>query len=238
MDLKKKQLYGFDVYKNWHCKFPTEGLFIEGEQKKILMSEPRIDQLSKRLNLENMRILELGCLEGFHSLMLQMLGVKEVIAIEARRENFLKCLIVKNAFVLGKCRFLFGDLNSILPALSGHFDLCLALGILYHLMNPVSVIYRIAELAESIFVWTHYVSGDFPKGPLAEINYKGCVYYGKYVGEGIIRKHYLSGLEKRSFWMFERDLFKAVKDAGFRHIDLVGKEQHKYGPAMTFLAQK
>lgn len=237
MDSKKPQPYGFNIYENWHCKFPIEKLTVENEQQEIVISEPRIEQLAKRLHLEGMRVLELGCLEGMHSWILQKLGVKEVIAIEGRRENFLKCLIVKNAFALDRCKFLFGDLNKILPSLSGPFDLCVALGVLYHFENPVAIIYRIGQLAESIFVWTHYATVDYPKGcAVEEIAYQEKIYGGKYMGEDT--SHYLSGLQGKSFMMFEEDIFKVVKDAGFKNIDLLGKEQHEHGPAMTFLARK
>jgi SAM-dependent methyltransferase len=229
-------VYGFNIYKNWHCRFPIEKLSVESEPQKILISEPKIGQLAKRLNLEGMRILELGCLEGMHSLILQRLGAKEIIAIEGRKENFLKCLIAKNAFKLDMCKFLFGNVNSILSVLSGPFDLCLALGIFYHLENPVKVIHRIGQLAERIFVWTHYAIDDYPKGPMLEIKYQGGIYCGKYVREDTV--NYLSGLQKKSFWMFEDDVLKAVKNAGFNNIDLIQKERHEHGPAMTFLAQK
>jgi hypothetical protein len=235
-NLRRLNLYGFGIYENWYCKFPIERLNAQGNIEGFFISEPRIDQLIKRMDIEGKNILELGCLEGLHSLILQMLGAKEIIAIEGRRDNFLKCLIVKNAFKLDRCKFLFGDLNTILSSLTGPFDLCLALGILYHLDNPVKVIYHIAQLAESIFAWTHYATEDYPKGFISEIKYQNHIYHGKYVGEDI--EHYLAGLKSKSFWMFEEDIFEALKDAGFTNIDLISKEQHEHGPAMTFLAKK
>lgn len=227
---------GFSIYENWHCGFPVKNLNVNIKLQEIEISEPRIEQMSKRLNVKGARIIELGCLEGMHSLILQRLGAKEIIAVEARKENFLKCLIVKNAFNLDSCKFLFGDLNLILSSLSGGFDLCLALGILYHLRDPVSVIYRIAQLAASAFVWTHYSTEEFPQGPLVKIRHNGCVYRGKYVKEDT--GYYLSGLQEKSFWIFEDDILKAVKEAGFNNVELIQKERHEHGPAMTFLASK
>lgn len=234
--MSKNQLYGFNFWKNWHCKFPFEELPVQGEPQRTLISEPRIEQLAKRLNLKGAHILELGCLEGMHSLILQNLGAKEIIAIEGREENFLKCLIVKNAFKLDNCKFLFGNIDDILGSLSRKFDLCLALGVLYHLDDPISVVYRISELTDKLFVWTHYCSEDYPEGPTSEIRYRGSIYRGRTVGEDL--EDYLSGLDGESFWMFEDDLLKLTKDAGFQNIDLIEKEKHAHGPAMTFLAQK
>lgn len=229
-------LYGFGIYKNWHCRFPLEQLSLEITPVRILIPEARIDKLIQSIDIKNFRILELGCLEGLHSLILHMLGAQEIIAIEGRKENFLKCLIVKNAFNLNRCKFLFGDINEILPFLSGGFDLCLALGIIYHLENPLSVIFRISQLADALYVWTHYSTLHYPPGDLVEVEYRNKTYKGKYVGEN--RGHYLSGLHSKSFWIFEDDILKAVLNAGFKDIKFIEKEEHENGPAMTFLARK
>lgn len=227
--------YGFNMYNYWHCKFPIDKLSID-RYGEVMISEPRIDQLIKRLSLKDMRVLELGCLEGMHSFIMHNLGAREITAIEGRKDNFLKCLIVKNAFQLDKCRFLLGDLNEILASVSGVFDLCLALGIIYHLTSPVEAIYKLAELSNKLFVWTHYATKSYPQGVLVDIKYKGCIYRGKYVGEDT--SHYLSGLNRHSFWIFEEDILKVIKDAGFKSIELITKEEHEHGPAMTFLASK
>ncbi len=217
----------FNAYGKWHCRFPED---INDA------ADPRIEELAKRFDVKGARILELGCLEGMHSLILQKLGAKEVIAIEGRQDNFKKCLIVKNAFVLDRCRFLLGDLSVVLPKLSGLFDLCLALGVIYHLEDPVKMIHQAALKAQRIFVWSHYAIPEFPDGEISEITYSGRVYRGKHVTEDT--GHYLSGLSKMSFWLLEEDLIKAVHDAGFNKIDIISKEKHEHGPAITFLAQK
>lgn len=227
--------FGFDIFKEWHCQFPIGKLSIEGIQEKISLSEPRIDELIRRIDPRDKRILELGSLEGLHSFMLHSLGVREVIAIEGRAENFLKCLIVKNSFNLNRCKFFFGDLKEILPGLSGTFDICLALGILYHLDNPISILYQIGKISKNLFAWTHYSTDDFPEGPLVHIQEEGKIYRGKYVEED--KNNYLSGLYGKAFWIWEGDILKLVRDAGFREIEIIHKEKHEHGPAVTFMAK-
>lgn len=232
---EKPGFYGEGIFSNWHCRFPFERL-AASDKKYPFLSEPRIEELLKRVKIEGAEVLELGCLEGMHSLILQERGAGRVTAIEGRRENFLKCLTIKNAFNLKRCRFLYGDLNKVLPVLSGRFDLCLALGVLYHLRDPVSLVYRIAGLSDKLFVWTHYCTEDYPGARTTEIDYRGKSYRGKRVREDT--GDYLSGLEGESFWMYEQDLLRLVKDAGFGKLDLIGKQEHEHGPAMTFLAEK
>ena len=228
--------FGSSLFKHWHCSFPFEKAPLDKKAEKIIIREPRIEQLAERMSLGGCRILELGCLEGLHSFLLSNLGASEIIAIEGRRENYLKCLMVKNAFHLEKCTFLFGDVNDILPQLRSHFDLCLALGILYHLENPVEVVYRIAQISDSIFAWTHYSSDGFPVGRLATLRYGNAQYSGRCVGED--PRHYLSGLQGSSFWLCEEDLLRLFSDAGFKNIEVIMKETHEHGPAITLLAKK
>lgn len=236
MPLAIPQLYGFENIKNWHYKLFFEEIILMGESKQCLPFEPRINIMRERVNVKGLKVLELGCLEGIHSSMLQSWGAEKVVAIEGRWENFLKSLIVKNAFKLDRCEFLFGDVHEILNSISKHFDLCLALGILYHLNNPVSLIYRIGELADKLFVWTHYANKNYPKGPVEKIEYNGLVYRGKYMNEDTA--NIVGSLLERVFWLFEDDFLAAVRHAGFNDVELVQKEAHEHGPSMTLLAQK
>jgi len=231
------KLLGLQLYKDWHSNFPREHLSLESVFPEMVLSEERIDKLAQRMNLKDMRILELGCLEGAHSLIMQKLGVKEILSVEGRKDNFLKCLIVKNAFGLDKCRFVLGDLEEILPCLSKQFDICFASGILYHLVNPIAALFRISELTtKGLFVWTHYSTAQSPKGPLLKIEYNGRAHRGKHVRENL--EDCLSGLSRDSFWMLEEDLFAAVRECGFGNIEVIQREVHKHGPAVTFLARK
>lgn len=232
---EKLDLYGFKLHEKWHCSFPKE-IPIEAPPSLRLDTESRIQQLAQRAKIAGSRILELGCLEGGHSALLQASGAAQIIAIEGRRENFLKCLTVKNALNLDRCKFLLGDLSEVMPLLPGKFDICLALGILYHLEDPVSTIYRIAELSDSLFVWSHYATGDFPVGPADEIYCNGYMYMGKRVTEA--QKDHTSGVHKTAFWLFEEEFIKAVKDAGFRDVEIISKESHPNGPAISFFAKK
>jgi len=230
------KLFGFNIYKHWYSQFPFTDPFTDDYPRQLEEgAELRIDELSKRINLEGKSILELGSLEGAHSLILHSLGIKKIIGIEGRSESFLKCLIVKNAFNLNKCKFLFGDVSKVLPVLTGYFDVCLALGVLYHLEDPISLIYRIAELTDNLFAWTHYSTDDYPEGHLIELKYKGGICRGKYVREN--SKDSFSGLGENSFWIFEDDLFKVLNDAGFKNIDLIHKGEYEHGPGMLFLAK-
>lgn len=230
------ELQGAKLWEKWHCDFPWEELAREGAGRINMQPEPRIKELSRRMRLEGARVLELGSLEGYHSFMLQSLGAREVVAVEGRKENFLKCLVVKNAFGLDRCRFLYADVLEALEAMQGPFDLCLCLGILYHLEDPVAALYEISRLCNAVFVWSHYATAEFPPAPLSQRAHGDTRYRGKFVKEDTA--FYTSGLHTRSFWLLQEDLFALVREAGFCTIDVIGQEQHEHGPAVTFLAKK
>lgn len=236
MTLTKSELYGFEVFKNWVVNFPLEKISVLEKTKPGVPCVQVVRELRQKINLKGLTILELGCLEGLHSYILQAQGVKKVVSIEGRKENFLKSLIIKNAFKLDKCEFLFGDVYAVLSSFAYHFDLCLASGILYHVSNPVSLLYRIGQLCNGLFVWTHYASDGYPIGPTEEIRWNNHVYRGKYFEENT--DNVVCSLEKKVFWLFEEDLLVAVKDAGFRSIEIIQKEKHEHGPAITFWATK
>lgn len=230
-------VYGYTIWPKWHCHFPFKELSLSGGAVGIPLSpEPRIEELSRKVDLKGLKVLELGSMEGAHSYMLESLGAGEVLAIEGRMENFLKSLVVKNAFDLKKCRFLLGDFQEVLTSLTGGFDLCLALGVLYHLENPAKTLYTIAPLTRALYVWSHYATEDFPEGRAAEIECSSKTYGGKRVREDA--QFYTSGLTGSSFWLFEEDLLRSIRDAGFKEIEVISKERHEHGPAITLLARK
>jgi len=230
-----KQNFGFNLFKNWHNSFPIDR--INTGVSALQVDEPRIKAFLNRISINGFRVLDIGCLEGLHSMLLEANGANEIIGVEGRAENFLRCLVIKNLFDLDKCTFLHGDISDILPIFSKPFDLVVALGILYHLENPVKIIFRSGQLASRILGWTHYATETCPKkGNFDTITYCGKTYKGKYTIEHVMNR--LSGLSNKVFWLSEDDLLKAVEDAGFKKITVINKEKHAHGPAITFLGEK
>ena len=234
--INMETLFGLKIYPHWHCDFPMDNLSLEQNRRKFTNLDPRIEQLMQIMDIKGKTVLELGCLEGIHSCMMQAAGAKEIIAIEGREESFLKCLLVKNAFKLDRCTFLHGDVEETISGIARSFDLCLALGILYHLENPVKLLQDIGNKADNVFLWSHYAKESYPEGPVCEIEVKGERFKGKYVGEDT--EQYLSGLKKQSFWMLEESLVRAVEIAGFKSIEIISRQDHEHGPAITLLGRK
>jgi SAM-dependent methyltransferase len=106
--------------------------------------------------LDDVRVLDLACLEGMYSLELARRGA-EVVAIEGREANVEKARFA--ARVLGlDVDFQLGDVRDLRRERHGEFDVVLALGILYHLDAPelFSFLERIADVCRrTLVVDTH-----------------------------------------------------------------------------------
>jgi len=105
---------------------------------------------------EDLRVLDLACLEGMYALELARRGAV-VVAIEGRETNLEKARFA--ARVLGlEVDFQLGDVRDLSPERHGEFDLVLALGILYHLDAPdlFTFVERLGEVcSHALVVDTH-----------------------------------------------------------------------------------
>ena len=107
-------------------------------------------------SLRGMRCLELGPNEGEVSFHLYHAGAARVIAVEARRDSYLKCLIVKNLLDLDSVKYMLGDFERHLEATENAYDICFACGVLYHMSDPVRTLELIAAKCKRLAVATHY----------------------------------------------------------------------------------
>jgi hypothetical protein len=202
----------FNYFQSWITKFNVNGRAYGGSGD--LTNDWRINKLNELYNLKDKRVLELGALEGAHSLMLSRLGARQVVSIEGRPENFIKCCCVKNLFDLQSVRFVLEDVNAVTREAFGNFDVIVAIGILYHVGNPAQVLHNLSEMTSRLFIWTHYSDDSYPDGGVRELALDGRSYAGKIYREGGL-KDPLAGLEANSFWPFEQELYRMIEDVGF-----------------------
>ena len=122
-----------------------------------LFEDPRVTWAIERLGgVQDRTVLELGPLEGGHSYMLENAGARSVLAMESNTNAFLRCLIVKEILCMKKVRFLCGDFRQFLSSNEQHFDVVFASGVLYHMTNPVRLLFDISRSCRKVFLWTHY----------------------------------------------------------------------------------
>ena len=167
-----------------------------------------------------LRILDLACLEGLYAIEFARCGA-EVVAIEGREANIEKARFVKNVFSLGNLELVKDDVRNLSKEKYGSFDVILCLGILYHLDIPdvFSFLEMISEVCRKVTLIDTHVSQR------AEKSY---TYNGKeYWGSSFIEHDTQSTLEERaqalwgsldnltSFWPARPSLYNLISHVGF-----------------------
>lgn len=215
-----------------------------------LFEDPRIAWGFDRLGgVEDSTVLELGPLEGAHSYMAQAAGARHVTAVEANAKAFLKCLVVKELLGLDRCSFLCGDAVEYLSASDQHFDLCIACGILYHMVEPVRLIDLISRRARRVVVWTHFYDDQVLAnkrlakrlGPAQAMDYEGFrhqVHRHRYSFDTRLAG-FCGGTRPYSHWLQREDLLGAFAHFGWRDVEIAFEEKsHPNGPALALVATK
>lgn len=241
-----------DIFKNeWSSKFP-EDLEVESLGKAELFEDHRITWAQNNgVKFKGKRILELGPLEAAHTWMMEKLGAREILAIEAHERAYLKCLISKEITQMKVARFLLGNFEKYLELNETQFDICVASGVLYHSNNPTELLGNICKSCDKILLWTHYydetIIGNqspalfnrFKEDKLIE--YKGSLiklHNFQYLTEATSHS-FCGGLNSGSMWLERAGIETILKLNGFK-ISAQGFDHphHPNGPSVALIAER
>jgi Protein of unknown function (DUF1698) len=240
-----------DIFKGeWSSKLPSPYDSATSGRAE-LFDDARITWAGSRLGgFDGTSVLELGPLEAGHSYMLEKMGAKDVLAVEANTRAYLKCLIVKEVLGLSRVRFLLGDFIEYLRHANERFDVCLASGVLYHMQDPAGLIRLVSMVSDGVVLWTHYYDDKVIKAtPALSHKFSGPVKSdcGGF-GHSLYRHEYKSALGWSGFcggsgtfsnWMTRDDILACLGYFGFEHIS-VGFEQpgHANGPCFCVVGSR
>jgi 2-polyprenyl-3-methyl-5-hydroxy-6-metoxy-1,4-benzoquinol methylase len=174
-------------------------------------------------SLENLRVLDLACLEGLYATELARHGAKAV-GIEGREANFEKARFTKDILSLDNLELFCDDVKNLSKEKYGNFDVVLCLGILYHLDVPdvFSFIENIARVCDKFAIIDTHISLT---------DKKSCVYKEKkYWGKTIVEHSAGSTPKERddslwssidnltSFWLTRPSLLNLLSHVGFTSV--------------------
>ncbi len=98
--------------------------------------------------LAGKRVLDIGCNSGFWAVQCALLGAREVVGFDIRREMIDQANFVKAVAGLNNVRFRVLDFWDMNPeTLDGAFDVVLNLSVLFHLPDPLEVLKRTRQMA-------------------------------------------------------------------------------------------
>ena len=218
-----------------------------------LFGDPRIQWAVDRFGgVADRRVIELGPLEGGHSWMLEQLGAAHVTAVEASTRAFLKCLTVKELTGMRRVSFLCGDSVAYLRdvAANERFDVGIASGILYHLVNPVELIALLAARCDRVFLWTaYYDETRIRQRPKLAARFQGSVpathagfahtLYRHRYRTALFMPGFSGGSARYSHWLTRDTILAACRHVGLTEIETAFEEpDHPNGPAFALVARR
>ncbi|WP_413992045.1 class I SAM-dependent methyltransferase [Labrys okinawensis] len=239
-----------DLVEGWNCAFPPEFGVAGGELAAY--QDPRIGwMLEKYGSTEHRSVLELGPLEGGHTVMMERSGAAQIDAIEANSLAYLRCLITKEIFGLTRSHFWLGDFVKWMENSEKRYDLVIASGVLYHSNDPLHLLELIARRTDSAFIWTHFVDdvampADDPRRQV--ISREPQIQHFRGIPIRTYKRTYLNAQQHAKFcggptdehrWLNRDDMLAALRAVGFTDISVAHEEpDHQFGPAMSIFATK
>ena len=200
------------------------------ETNMYLKAIQRVLALLYGPRLAPLRVADLGCLEGGFSVAFAREGA-EVLGMEARPDNLEKCALAGAQLGTDRLSFVAGDVKDFTAEAFGTFDVVLALGILYHLDDPVRWIQQVAAATRGVlFLDTHFApeGADLPEelddrlralGPLTTAP-STTMLRGRWFQEFTTEEQrnampWASWSNPASFWLTKQSLLCCAWEAGF-----------------------
>jgi SAM-dependent methyltransferase len=181
-----------------------------------------VSDLSDR-PLEDLRVVDLACLEGQYAIEFARQGATAV-GIEGRKQSVRKVEFVKKVLGLDNLEVFQDDIRNLTPAKYGLFDVVLCLGVYYHLNAPdlFEMMEKMYQATERLLVIDTYVS-VFDRECF---EYKGNSYWGVSVSEhaaGATDKEKKADLwasldNNTSVWLTKASLLNLLAHVGFTSV--------------------
>jgi SAM-dependent methyltransferase len=185
-------------------------------------------------SLAGRTVVDLGCLEGGFALEFGRLGAERVVGIEARSVSVRRCEMARDLLGLDRVEFVQADIKDELARHTDGFDVVFAAGILYHLSDPAAFLRLMRAACRGVALIdthvshvdaiTHGCSDQVVSRASTGSDYRGRL-FGEYEPdtdtesrEGLL---WAAWSDAASFWPFEDDLVRMLRDAGFSHVDKI-----------------
>src|SRR5256714_5572842 len=170
-------------------------------------------------DLTGMRVLDIGCAEGFFSFEAERRGAREVIGIDSFSDSVRRFNIVKEARQSNATAFLM-NVYDLEPERLGTFDLVLFYGVFYHLKHPQYALERIRSICTGSLLFQTHVFEDpaFSDTPLARFYPHGML-------SGPQGEHF----DPTVFWLFNSTCCAAMLDhLGFTGLEILSRDPHPF----------
>ena len=199
-----------------------------------IIPDRRIVDLDRRFPLSGSTVLEVGCFEGIHTIALAACGAK-VIGIDSRIENVVKTNVRLWAFGIEATIFRCDVEQEVDFAKIPTVDITHHIGVLYHLVDPVTHLLKIlAQTRKAIVLDTHYAK-DAEADRVFELH--GVSYrYKHYREKG--RSQAFAGMYDHAKWLTLDTLVGLLKGSGFSNVDVAELRDERNGARTLIYASR
>lgn len=173
-----------------------------------------------RRPLNELRVLDLACLEGLYGLEFAQHGAR-VVGIEGRAANLAKAEFARGALGLDAVEFVQGDVRDASRERYGGFDVIVCSGILYHLDRPD--VFHFLEALRPMCDGVLIIDTRIALKPEVEVAFAGRSYWGSVYREHApaltpaekLRALWSSLDNDESFWFTRASLTNLLADLGW-----------------------
>ena len=163
-------------------------------------------------DLTGMRVLDIGCAEGFFTFEAERRGAREVIGIDSFPDSVRRFNIVRMARQSNASAFLM-NVYDLEPKRLGTFDLVLFYGVFYHLKHPQYALERIRSICTGDMIFQTHICEE----PSVK-NAPWARYYPHGMMSGASQELY----DATVFWLFNSQCCLAMLDhVGFTNPQIV-----------------
>jgi SAM-dependent methyltransferase len=198
-----------------HDELYTMGPKIEDDQLRLRRVVQIISNVLRR-PFDQLRVLDLACLEGLFAVEFARRGA-EVVGIEGREANIEKARFAKVVLSLNNLELVQDDVRNLSRERYGGFNVVLALGILYHLDVPdiFAFLERLYEVCDDICIIDTHVTE--PEAAPETYMYNGRHYRGVSYAEFDPSQNgrWDSLSNRKSAILTRNSLFNALAHVGF-----------------------
>lgn len=199
-----------------------------------IIPDRRIALFDAEFGLADKHVLEIGCFEGLHTIALCRVAAR-VTAIDSRMENIVKsilrCHFYEASPDLRRCDVEIAEELAALP----DADVLHHVGVLYHLVDPVRHLERLApKIRLGMMLDTHVSTAQ---QATSELSSGGRIYRCRKVGESGIADVF-SGMYAHAHWLVLDDLLELLRTLGFANARVHETRDERHGPRVLILARR
>ncbi len=176
-----------------------------------------------RRPIAELRVLDLGCLEGGFSIEFGLWGA-EVVGIDGRKANIAKAEFARDALNLQNVTFIQNDIRTLCPEIHGYFDVILCLGVFYHLpsLDLIPFLRKLRSVCKNLCIIDTHISLMPEETFMSEkIEWKGRTFLEhrrSATPKQIEGALWAALTNEDSFWLTEASLLRALHYADFTSV--------------------